>query len=174
MIHLRTFKGNNALAAHICSLRWNRPEAGDRRKVAFVRSGGEMGPLSQAPARSVGCPAPGPARVATRCGGYGSLTHIDSQLKKKKCMVIFTKNLTPEQEISHPNKQNERSNDGFTPSITGVVFCRHRRQVSPHPAMPRDRITWHRYNYAYLHFLLKLPKYNFISHQMFENTLLFY
>ena len=72
----------------------------------------------------------------TCCGGYRSLTHIHSQLKNVKIMVICTKNLTPEQEISHQSKQNERSNDGFTPSITGVVFCRHRRQVSPHPAMP--------------------------------------
>ena len=59
------------------ALRWNRPEAGGRRKVVFLRSGGEMEPLSQAPARSVGCSAPGPAHVVAmvRCGGYGSLTH---------------------------------------------------------------------------------------------------
>ena len=58
---------------NIFTLRWNRPEAGGRRKVAFLRSWGEMEPLSQAPARSVECPAPGPAHVAHPLWWLGSL-----------------------------------------------------------------------------------------------------
>ena len=96
-------------------------------------------PLSQALARSVGCPAPGPAHVAHPLWWLWLVnSHTFPVEILKNTWLFLQKNLTPEQEISHQNKQNERSNGDFTQIITEVVFCCHRRQVSPHPAMPRD------------------------------------
>ena len=60
--------------------------------MAFLQSGGEVEPLSQAPARSVGCPAPGPTYVAHPLWWLQLVnSHIFPVEKLKNVWLFFTR-----------------------------------------------------------------------------------